>query len=86
MSNVSRLEKISLLTLVQGAKYYPITRQENLEILGEIGGGAKITDQILEYEINFEIKTQIVRFNDKRKRKFFFFIYHVPFEEKSYGT
>ena len=43
MSNISRLEKISLLTLVQGAKYYPITRQENLEFLGEIDGGAKTT-------------------------------------------
>ena len=43
MRNISRLEKIFLLALVQGAKYYPITRQENLEFLGEIDGGAKIT-------------------------------------------
>ena len=64
MSNVSRLEKISLLTLVQGAKYYPITRQENLEILGEIGGGAKITDQILEYQI---LKERHISFTSMKK-------------------
>ena len=68
MSNISRLEKISLLTLVQGAKYYPITRQENLEFLGEIDGGAKITSN--PGLSNFERKTHIVLFNEKRRRKY----------------
>ena len=40
---ISRLEKIFLLSLVQNAKCYHITRQENLEFLGEFPGGAKIT-------------------------------------------
>ena len=41
MSNKSELEKIFLLTLVQNAKCYCITRQENPECLGEFDGGAK---------------------------------------------
>ena len=41
MSNKSELEKIFLLTLVQNAKCYRITRQENPEFLGEFAGGAK---------------------------------------------
>jgi hypothetical protein len=44
-----------LLTLVQSAKYYHITRQENLEFLGEFDGGAKITSN--SGISNFEIKT-----------------------------
>ena len=43
MSNKSELEKIFLLTLVQNAKCYRITRQENPEFLGEFHGGAKTT-------------------------------------------
>ena len=43
MSNTSELEKIFLLTLVQNAKCYRITRQENPEFLGEFDGGAKTT-------------------------------------------
>ena len=43
MSNKSELEKIFLLTLVQNAKCYCITRQENPEFLGEFDGGAKTT-------------------------------------------
>ena len=43
MSNTSELEKIFLLTLVQNAKCYCITRQENPEFLGEFDGGAKTT-------------------------------------------
>ena len=43
MSNKSELEKIFLLTLVQNAKCYRITRQENPEFLGEFDGGAKTT-------------------------------------------
>ena len=43
MSNQSELEKIFLLTLVQNAKCYCITRQENPEFLGEFDGGAKTT-------------------------------------------
>ena len=43
MSNMSELEKIFLLTLVQNAKCYRITRQENPEFLGEFDGGAKTT-------------------------------------------
>ena len=43
MSNISELEKIFLLTLVQNAKCYCITRQENPEFLGEFDGGAKTT-------------------------------------------
>ena len=43
MSNISELEKIFLLTLVQNAKCYRITRQENPEFLGEFDGGAKTT-------------------------------------------
>ena len=43
MSNISELEKIFLLTMVQNAKCYRITRQENPEFLGEIDGGAKTT-------------------------------------------
>ena len=43
MSSISKLDKIFVLTLVQNAKYYHITRQENLEFLGEFDGGAKIT-------------------------------------------
>ena len=42
--------------MVQSAKYYHITRQENLEFLGEFdGGGAKITSN--SGISNFEIKT-----------------------------
>ena len=41
MCNISELEKIFLLTLVQNAKCYCITRQENPEFLGEFDGGAK---------------------------------------------
>ena len=41
--HISRLEKVFLLSLVQNAKCYHITRQENLEFLGEFAGGAKIT-------------------------------------------
>ena len=67
MRNISRLEKNFLLTLVQGAKYYPITRQENLEFLGEIDGGAKITSN--SGMSHFERKTHIVHFNGKRRRK-----------------
>ena len=47
MSNISELEKIFLLTLVQNAKCYCIARQENPEFLGEFDGGAKTTRQIL---------------------------------------
>jgi hypothetical protein len=43
MSNTSELEKIFLLTMVQNAKCYRITRQENPEFLGEFDGGAKTT-------------------------------------------
>ena len=43
MSNISELEKIFLLTMVQNAKCYRITRQENPEFLGEFNGGAKTT-------------------------------------------
>ena len=43
MSNISELEKIFLLTMVQNAKCYRITRQENPEFLGEIDGGTKTT-------------------------------------------
>ena len=53
MSNKSELEKIFLLTLVQNAKCYLITRQENPEFLGEFDGGAKTTHQILvSYRLN----------------------------------
>ena len=63
MSNISRLEKISLLTLVQGAKYYPITRQENLEFLGEIDGGAKTTSNsgVISFEY-MEIWERLARY------------------------
>ena len=67
MSNISRLEKNFLLTLVQGAKYYPITRQENLEFLGEIDGGAKITSN--SGIPNFERKAHIVHLNEKKEKK-----------------
>jgi hypothetical protein len=36
--HVSKLEKKFLLTLLQNAKHYHITRQENLEFLGEFDG------------------------------------------------
>ena len=41
--NKSELEKIFLPTMVQNAKCYRITRQENPEFLGECDGGAKTT-------------------------------------------
>ena len=67
MSNISGLRKIFLLTLVQGATYYPIPRQGNLELLGEIDGGAKITSN--PGISNFERKTHIVHFNEKKEKK-----------------
>ena len=55
MSNKSELEKIFLLTLVQNAKCYRITRQENPEFLGEFDGGAK-NDIKFRCHISFEYR------------------------------
>ena len=57
MSNKSELEKIFLLTLVQNAKCYCITRQENPEFLGEFDGGAKTTSNsgVISFEYHFFI-------------------------------
>ena len=61
-------KKKFLLTLVQSAKYYHITRQGNLEFLGEFDGGAKITSNS-GITSNFEIKTHIVHLPEKKSEK-----------------
>ena len=65
---IGKLEKKFLLTLVQSAKYYHITRQENLEFLGEFDGGAKITSNS-GITSNFEIKTHIVHLPEKKVKR-----------------
>ena len=71
MSNKSELEKIFLLTLIQNAKCYRITRQENPEFLGEFDGGAKTTHQILvSYRSNTKGKgrKELERDTGKKRR------------------
>ena len=65
---MGKLEKNFLLTLVQSVKYYHITRQENLEFLGEFDGGAKITSNS-GITSNFEIKTHIVHLPEKKVKR-----------------
>jgi hypothetical protein len=57
-----------LLTLVQSAKYYHVTRQENHEFLGEFNGGAKITSNS-GITSNFEIRTHIVHLPEKKVKR-----------------
>ena len=54
--------------MVQNAKYYHITRQENLEFLGEFDGGAKIASN--SGMPNFGIKTPIVDLLEKKKKRY----------------
>ena len=56
MSNISEVEKIFLLTMVQNAKCYRITRQENPEFLGEFDGGAKTTSNsgVISFDLKFD--------------------------------
>ena len=65
---IGKLEKKFLLTLVQSAKYYHITRQENNEFLREFDGGAKITSNS-GITSNFEIKTHIVHLPEKKVKR-----------------
>ena len=70
MSNQSELEKIFLLTLVQNAKCYCITRQENPEFLGEFDGGAKTTSNsgVISFEYR-EIRERYASLTNKQTNK-----------------
>ena len=70
MSSKSELEKIFLLTLVQNAKCYRITRQENPEFLGEFDGGAKTTSNsgVISFEYR-EIWERYASLTNKQTNK-----------------
>ena len=70
MSNTSELEKIFLLTLVQNAKCYCITRQENPEFLGEFDGGAKTPSNsgVISFEYR-EIRERYASLTNKQTNK-----------------